>query len=160
MSLFGIFCWLKGFCHRTGSVSCFFFSCICSCFFFCCCFFFGGVLYVVTLLFGFFCGCRGFCHRTESDLLLFLLLLILVSSADFLMLYRTLYHDFLDLISHIAWNLCILLVGLHLNYNNITDYSPQLPTPLYILTWIQRKKLFLVYFDFLITSNNIFVTLL
>ena len=37
---------------------------------------FCGVVCVVTLPFWHFCWCKGFCHRTESDLFLFLELLI------------------------------------------------------------------------------------
>ena len=41
---------------------------------------FCGVVCVVTLPFWHFCWCRGFCHRTESDLFLFLLVIMVIST--------------------------------------------------------------------------------
>ena len=56
------------------------------------------VVCVVTLPFWHFCWCRGFCHRTESDLFLFLLLVMLRLSP--IIDYRSTnifdYHDRLN----------------------------------------------------------------
>ena len=37
---------------------------------------FGGVFMLSRCFLDFVCGCRGFCHRTESDLVLFLSVVI------------------------------------------------------------------------------------
>ena len=65
LSLYGIICWCKGFCHRTElDLSLFLLNGTCTVLF--------GDIFVLSL-YGIVCWCKGFCHKTELDLSLFLL---------------------------------------------------------------------------------------